>query len=64
MSKEGAKVVKLLGKKKINHYSVADCQKELARLTDCYKDKKGVTMTDGSKYKRDVQERLNILSAK
>ena len=32
MSKEGSKITKLLGKKKINHYNIKDCDTELARL--------------------------------
>jgi len=59
--KEGSKAVKVVSKKKVNHYTIQDCKNELERLNSSHKDKDGFVMGDSSKYKKDVQERLNSL---
>ena len=61
MAKAGSKIEKVTGKKKVNHYTKAQCVSELARLDSCHKDKKGVVLADSSQYRKDVQERLNVL---
>ena len=50
MAKEGAKINKVCGKKKVNRYNKAECEAEIARLEK-----------DNSKYKAEVQERLASL---
>jgi hypothetical protein len=62
MSKDGSKISKVCGVKKINHYNKADCVAELKRLETSFKNKDGLAIPDTSKYYRQVQERLTELS--
>ena len=59
--KAGAKAVKAIGKKKVNHYSAEECKAELARLDESHKNKDGVVMGDSSQYRKDIKERLESL---
>ena len=52
MSQDGAKIVKVVAKRKIKNYSKDECLSELTRLAN-----------DSSKYKQDVQERLEALAS-
>jgi hypothetical protein len=62
MAKKDANVKKVCGKKKINHYSVADCKAEIHRLDTSFKNKKGESIPDTSKYRDQVEERLALLN--
>jgi len=62
MAKQGTNIVKIAGKKKINHYNKADCVAELARLNSTFKDKNGLVIPDTSKYRNQVEARLAELS--
>lgn len=61
MAKQGAKIEKNVGKKKINHYTKAECEKEIARLDNMNKDKNSVNMGDSSKYKDEIKAHLATL---
>jgi len=53
MGKSGIKKVKIVGKKKINRYTLAECEAELARLEK---------LNDpGSRYKLEILDRKSRL---
>jgi hypothetical protein len=60
--KQGAKVVKVIAKKKISKYNIEQCKSEIARLESCHLDKNGVNMGDSSQYLAHVKSRLAELS--
>ncbi len=62
MAKQGTNINKIVGKKKINHYSKAECEGELKRLDTSFKDKYGLVIPDTSVYRRQIEARLAKLA--
>lgn len=58
MSKENAKIVKVVSKKKVNKYTLADCDKEIARLENVSCKSAYIE----SKYYNDVKEQKFLLT--
>lgn len=61
MAKNPESIKKVVGKKKVNRYSKAECESELQRLDTSFKDKNGVTIPDSSLYRKQIEERLASL---
>lgn len=63
MAKKDSNVKKVCSKKKINHYTKAECEAELKRLETSFKNKRGEVIPDAnSKYYQDVKNRNNRLA--
>ena len=61
MSKEGAKIVKFVAKKKVNRYNKEECLKEIERMQVPVSDNHKSGIQKSSKYYKTVVHQLNTL---
>ena len=63
MSKEGTKVNKYVAKRKVNRYTLVECNAELARMANKVSDTNKTGIQSDSKYYRDVEKQKQLLEA-